>query len=104
MTPKKRILIRGFACLFAVFSLLFGATLKSRGFCLGDQVFLHLGLSPWSQGYQGLHYPAVLGLTGLFLAICLFSWTTQNGLRTLHRLLIGCIILVLILNLRLPIF
>ena len=76
----------------ALFFLLFGANLGEQRFCLGDQILNGLGLSAWSQGTQGLHYPGILGLIGIVVSFYFFSTTTKNPGKTTAWLILGMVL------------
>lgn len=63
-------------CLFGV---LFSCNLPG-GFCLGDAIFGLIGLSAWSNGSQGLHYPPYVALI-FFLPAVVLGWRFSS-----HRL------------------
>ena len=52
-----------------VIGLAMGVTWTSSKFCLGDQLFLSLGLPAWSNGTTGVHYPAIVGSVFLLIGI-----------------------------------
>ena len=53
------------------FAFIFGGTWW--GYCLGDNVFTFLGISPWSDGASGTHYVALFALVLLIAGIFLFA-------------------------------
>jgi len=60
---------------------------------LGEDAFRAIGLSPWSEGTQGLHIPNIIGLMMLFVGFI----GVVNGYRPIYpkifsRLLIGVIL------------
>lgn len=99
----KKNVIRCISCVLLLFSISFGATKKNSGFCIGDNIFIYFGIEPWSNGYEGIHYPGVIAIVGVFTAVAVYALTTENKLRTLRRLLIGMMVLWAILNIR-PVF
>lgn len=58
------------------FALIFGGTWW--GFCLGDNIFTFMGLSPWSDGTSGTHYVALFSLVPLFAGIFLLVSSKKN--------------------------
>ena len=88
---------RGIYLLLAAFCLAFGITWDNR-FCLGDVILDAVGLPAWSQGTQGLHYPAIPALIGTLVFFYLFAATTKNSKKTVAYLILGTILLVRILS------
>lgn len=88
MTKQAKLLLRILAALLCLLFFFFGATL-GNGFCLGDRIMTGLGLSPWSRGTGGTHYPAVIALAGIFGFFVLFTCTTEQKARTFRRLISG---------------
>ena len=89
---------RGIYLLLAALCLAFGITWENR-FCLGDVILGAVGLPTWSQGTQGLHYPAIFALIGTPLFFYLVASTTKDTKKTMSRLLIGTVGLMWILSL-----
>ena len=83
--------------LLAVFFLAFGITWDNR-FCLGDVILGAVGLPAWSQGTQGLHYPAIFALIGTPLFFYLFAATTKNPKKTMSNLIVGTVGLMWIIS------
>ena len=94
---RKMWVRRGIYLLLAAFCLAFGFTLDNR-FCLGDVILNAVGLPAWSQGTQGLHYPAVLALIGTPVFFYLFASTTKEPKKTMSNLLVGTVGLMWILS------
>lgn len=90
MTKQVRILLRILAAVLFLSFLFFGATL-GNGFCLGDSIMTGMGLSPWSKGTQGTHYPGIIALVGMAASAVLFTATTEQKARTSWLLVIGLI-------------
>lgn len=88
----KKIAMRIFSVLLALFSFAFVWTQEKMGVSVGDSVFESLGLPAWSNGIQGIHYSAILGLIMLVIASYLFASTTKEKLRTFRLILIGGIV------------
>ena len=89
---RKLLTKRVISMICAVFFLLFGANLGDRRFCLGDWIMTGLGLSAWSKGTQGLHYPGIIALIGIVVSFCFFSTTTKNPKKTTAYLILGSIV------------
>ena len=83
--------------LLAAFFLAFGITWDNR-FCLGDVILGAVGLPAWSEGTQGLHYPAIPALIGTPLFFYLFAATTKDPKKTMSNLLVGTVALMWILS------
>ena len=98
MTKQVKILLRILAPVLFLSLLLFGATLEN-GFCMGDAMMTSMGLSPWSKGTQGVHYPGVIAVAGMFASLALFACTTEQKARTFRRLIIGIIVAGFLINL-----
>ena len=81
---NRTIAVRCGAVLLMAAAAAFGVTWTPGGFCMGDRLLLKLGLSPWSNGTHGIHYPAVCALILLLAAFFLFSSTTKERVRTFH--------------------
>ena len=75
-----------------VIGLAMGVTWTSSKFCLGDQLFLSLGLPAWSNGTTGMHYPAIVGRIFLLIGIGFANSTLPNKLR---RWIGGAILLLI---------
>ena len=84
--------------LLAAFFLAFGITLDNR-FCLGDVILNAMGLPAWSQGTQGLHYPAIVALIGTPVFFYLFASTTKDTKKTMSNLIVGTAGLMWLLSL-----
>ena len=78
---------RGIYLPLAVFCLAFGITWKDR-FCLGDIILNAMGLPAFSQGTQGLHYPAIPSLIGTLIFFYLFAATTKEPKKTMSNLIV----------------
>ena len=90
MNHKKRRII---AVLLIVVGVVLGVTWNNARFCVGDNLFVALGLPAWSNGTTGTHYPAVVGSVIILVGIGLLNSTLQPKAR---RLLWGIVILLLI--------
>ena len=90
MNYKKSRII---AVLLIVIGVVLGVTWNKARFCVGDHLFVALGLPAWSNGTTGTHYPAVVGSVIILVGIGLLNYTLQTKTR---RLLWGIVILLLI--------
>lgn len=72
MTKQVKILLRILAVFLFLFFFFFGANLWN-GSCMGDFIMTDMGLSPWSEGTVGTHYPGVISLAGMFASLALFA-------------------------------
>ena len=61
--------------------LALGVTWTPDKFCLGDQLFLALGLPAWSNGTTGAHYPAIAGSIFLLIGIGFANSTLPEKIR-----------------------
>ena len=50
MSKRKNLTNKLIAVLLIVLGLIFGVTWNSAKFCIGDEIFIALGISPWSNG------------------------------------------------------
>lgn len=79
---KKSVLIRRIvAALLIAIGILLGVTWNRESFCLGDTVFLAMGLPAWSNGTSGTHYPAVFGSFAVLIGIGILNTTMQKKAR-----------------------
>lgn len=84
--------------LLAALCLAIGISWENR-FCLGDMLLGALGMPAWSQGTQGLHYPAIIALIGTPFFFWLFASTTRDRKKTMGNLLVGTVVLMWVLSL-----
>ena len=98
MTKQVKILLRILAVFLFLFFFFFGANLWN-GFCMGDSIMTGIGLSPWSEGTEGTHYPGVISLAGMFASLALFACTTQQKATSFRHLIIGIIVAGFLINL-----
>ena len=61
--------------------LALGVTWTPDKFCLGDRLFLALGLPAWSNGTTGAHYPAIVGSIFLLIGIGFANSTLPEKIR-----------------------
>ena len=79
---KKSVLIRRIvAVLLMALGILLGVTWSRESFCLGDTIFLAMGLPAWSKGTSGTHYPAVVGSFAILIGIGILNTTLQKKAR-----------------------
>jgi len=71
--------------LLIFFVILLGHTTET-GFSIGDKICLALGISPWSNGQTGFHYPIIIYFV-LFIIGCLEARRVMSG-RQLFALLL----------------
>ena len=69
------------AIVLIVIGLAMGVTWPPSKFCLGDQLFLSLGLPAWSNGTTGMHYPAIVGSIFLLIGIGFANSTLPEKIR-----------------------
>ena len=50
MSKSKKLTNRIIAVLLIVLGLILGGTWNSAKYCIGDKIFIALGISPWSNG------------------------------------------------------
>ena len=71
---KSRIL----AAVLMILGIVLGVTWNSTGLCVGDNIFLALGLPAWSNGTSGTHYPAILGAFLIMIGAGVLNTTFQK--------------------------
>jgi len=99
MERKTKLLaVRCVSLLCAAFFVVFGSNLGDSRFCLGDEIFAALGLSAWSKGDQGLHYPGVIAFIAVALFFYLFASTTGDRGKTMSRLILGTVLAAYFIN------
>ena len=81
MSKRKNLTNRLIAVLLIVLGLIFGVTWNSAKFCIGDEIFIALGISPWSNGSSGTHYPAIIGSFVILARISILNLTLQKKTR-----------------------
>ena len=50
MSKSKKVINRIIAVVLIVLGLVLGATWNHANYCIGDVIFIALGISPWSNG------------------------------------------------------
>ena len=99
MEEKNRtVLVKRIVCMMlAVFCLAFGISWKNR-FCLGDVILNAVGLPAFSQGTQGLHYPAIPAIIGTLVFFYLFASTTKEPKKTMSNLIVWTVVVLAVLT------
>ena len=69
MSREKRRINRIVAVLLIALGLVLGVTWNRTKFCIGDNIFIALGLPTWSNGTSGTHYPAIIGSVFILIGI-----------------------------------
>ena len=83
MSKRKNFVRRIIAVILMALGLVLGVTWNSKKYCVGDEIFLALGMSPWSNGTSGTHYPAVVGSLIIIAGMCILNSTLQKKARVL---------------------
>ena len=95
MSKSKKLTNRIISVLLIVLGLILGVSWNSAKYCIGDEIFIALGISPWSNGSSGTHYPAVIGSFVILAGISILNFTLQKKTRLLiWTALILCFILL----------
>ena len=81
--------------LLIVLGVLLGATWNNGKSCIGDKIFISLGISPWSDGSEGTHYPALIGIFISLFGIGILNLTMQKKTRLLVWTLVILVIVIL---------
>lgn len=81
MSKRKKVTNRTIAILLIVLGLIFGVTWNRAKYCIGDEIFLALGISPWSNGSTGTHYPAIVGYLAILVGTTILNLTLQKKTR-----------------------
>lgn len=81
MSKNKKLTNRIIAVLLIIWGLILGVTWNSAKYCIGDEIFIALGISPWSNGSSGTHYPAVIGSFVILVGISILNLTLQKKAR-----------------------
>ena len=81
MSKSKKLTNRIIAVLLIVLGLILGGTWNSAKYCIGDKIFIALGISPWSNGSSGTHYPAIIGSFVILAGISILNLTLQKKTR-----------------------
>ena len=81
MSKSKKLTNRIIAVLLIVLGLILGVTWNSAKYCIGDEILIALGISPWSNGSSGTHYPAIIGSFVILAGISILNLTLQKKAR-----------------------
>ena len=81
MSKSKKLTNRIIAVLLIVLGLILGGTWNSAKYCIGDKIFIASGISPWSNGSSGTHYPAIIGSFVILSGISILNLTLQKKTR-----------------------
>ena len=81
MCKNKKLVLRISAVLLIALGLVLGVTWNSARYCMGDELFVALGISPWSNGSSGTHYPAVIGSFVILVGISMLNLTLNKKTR-----------------------
>ena len=85
MRENKKLVNGIAAAVLIAFGLVLGVNWGSARFCLGDRIFLALGLQAWSKGTSGTHYPAIVGSCFILVGIGMFNSVLQEKTRAWIR-------------------
>ena len=86
MSKSKKLTNRIIAVILIVLGLILGGTWNSAKYCIGDKIFIALGISPWSNGSSGTHYPAIIGSFVILAGISILNLTLPIVLFQIKRL------------------
>ena len=81
MCKNKKLVLRIIAVSLIALGLVLGVTWNSARYCIGDELFVALGISPWSNGSSGTHYPAVIGSFVILVGISMLNLTLNKKTR-----------------------
>lgn len=81
MSKSKKLTNRIIAVLLIVLGLILGVTWNRAKYCIGDEIFIALGISPWTNGSSGTHYPAIIGSFVILAGISILNLTLQKKAR-----------------------
>ena len=81
MCKNKKLGFRIAAVPLIALGLVLGVTWNSARYCMGDELFVALGISPWSNGSSGTHYPAVIGIFVILVGISMLNLTLSKKTR-----------------------
>ena len=81
MSKEKKLYSRIIAVLLIALGLVLGVTWNSSKFCIGDNIFIALGLPAWSNGTTGTHYPAIVGTFVILIGVSVLNYTLQKKAR-----------------------
>ena len=78
MRIGKKAVNRIIAVVLIILGLIMGVTRNDTKHCIGGDIFIALGLSPWSNGTDGTHYPAVMGIFSILIGIGVLNATMEK--------------------------
>ena len=81
MCKSKKLVFRIVAVSLIALGLVLGVTWNSARYCMGDELFVALGILPWSNGSSGTHYPAVIGSFVILVGISMLNLTLNKKTR-----------------------
>ena len=81
VTKNKQLIKRISAVVLIILGIVFGGTWSSTRSCVGDNVFSVFGLSAWSNGTSGTHYPAIVGMVIILIGIGVLNTTLSKKAR-----------------------
>ena len=81
MSKSKKLTNRIIAVILIVLGLILGGTWNSAKYCIGDKIFIASGISPWSNGSSGTHYPAIIGSFIILVGTSILNLTLQKKAR-----------------------
>lgn len=55
-----------------------GVNGSNEAFCIGDHIFIALGLPAWSNGMTGIHYPGIIGAAFILVGLALLNSTKKE--------------------------
>ncbi|MDO5405976.1 MAG: hypothetical protein Q4F28_01435 [Eubacteriales bacterium] len=80
-SPDKKWKKRIISIFIIALGLVLGVTWSSKKICIGDRVFVALGLPAWTSGTSGTHYPAVVGAILILIGMGMLNTTLQKKSR-----------------------
>ena len=81
MCKNKKLVLRIIAVSLIALGLVLSVTWNGVRYCIGDELFVALGISPWSNGSSGIHYPAVIGSFVILVGISILNLTLNKKTR-----------------------
>ena len=81
MCKNKKLVLRIIAVSLIALGLVLSVTWNGVRYCIGDELFVALGISPWSNGSSGTHYPAVIGIFVILVGISMLNLTLNKKTR-----------------------
>lgn len=81
MRRNRQLINRMNAIVLITFGVVFGAVSNGTKLCLGDNMFLALGLPIWSNRTSGIHYPTIAGAVSVLIGVGVLNSTLQEKIR-----------------------